>query len=451
MQTGFVPHAAARVRLVRCLFVAACLVPSIGLGAWGLHLRGSSHREAVLRKASEAMGLRVTAEAMDHLRPGVLRLRGVRIDSAAISLESLMIERADHEIRVSVPRWSGSVESFRSAVGFLRNWLNDPLRCPFDWVIDIGDIVITPSGMASTGEPSDGAWSMDGARVECVAGDDTRAVRIRREPFDGDEVRFRLSIPDPGADSVGDGPACSVDVDIDRPVPLEWLCAAMGWPELPKGEGRPGLFSGHVRVTLDGSERASISSGEGAFTIDGFETSCLAPILGSHAVLQGRLRLDVETVGVVGGVVDHASASVRVDPGHISRSLLEQWVQHLGCQRGDAFPVVVSRVSDPAITRPTGISTGGNGPLVAFDRLVFRLLVKDESLRFFPEGTQAIMIAPDGRNILAAPPAAVSLERVAWAFADPSASAVPLSPVTRWLFPSSEGGKRELAKPSGRN
>lgn len=464
MEAGFVPRAAARIRLARGLFLGVCLAPSAGLVAWGWHLRGDSHRLRVLEEASLAIGSRVTADGVAHPRPGVLELSGVRVGQpgGSLEIESIRIERADREVRVSVPRWSGTLAAFRRGTELLREWLDGPVRHPHDWVVDIGRIEVDPGAGPGRGisAATAAAWTLAGARVECVATAGTRAVRVRREPFDGDEVRVRrtISVSGDATDRSGEGPdsdaGLSIEVELSRPVPLEWLCAA--WGRVPSGPsvGSMGLASGSVAVAC-----GDAISGGGRFRIDAFDAGMIPRAIGSREVFEGQADLGVDQMRIVNGRFSHATAVLQVSSGIVSQGLLGRWVEHLGCRPGDAYPIRSGFDSDGGLL-PGDQARGGDaasaseagGPLRPFGLLDCRLVLRDGWFGIVSQENRPVLLtAADGRMILAEPVAAVPVEQVAWAFASPGARPVPLGPVLEWIVPFLEGGKRGRLGVNGGN
>jgi len=465
MEGGFVPHAASRIRLARGLFLGVCLMPSAGLVGWGWHLRGESYRDRALAGAAVALGRPVTAARLEHAMPGVIQLSQVRMapDAAAegIEIERVRVERAGAELRVTVPGWRGTLEGVRSAAAILGGWLHDPLRHSHDWIIAIGPIVVEPEGQRPTIDRPLDPWSLEGIRVECVTGDGTRAVRVRREPFDGDELRVRAAVrssettaggfesaePAAAAHPVG----LAFDLAIERPIPLEWLVAAWGGrPET--AWGRSGLFSGSIAMACGDRGSGTGFSGRGSFQIVGLETAALAHWLGEGRSLEGLMTLEVEDLRMEDGRLTQATALVRIESGLVSQELLEQWVNHLGCRPGEAFPFPSPAGRGAAPMTAGSGAVASSGGLRPFDILSCRLLVRDGWVGIVaPEGRQAILTTPDGQVLLAAPSAALPLERLAWALAPPASTPVPLAPILEVMLPFLEGAQAPRARSAGGN
>jgi hypothetical protein len=470
MEGGFVPRAAARIRLARALFLGVCLVPSAGLVAWGWHLRGASHRQRVLGEASRAIGRRVTADRLAHPRPGVLELTGVRVGppGATLEVESIRFERADREVRVSVPRWSGTLAAFRQGTDLLREWLDEPVRHPHDWVVDVGRIDVDPGAGPGRNLSADAvdAWTLAGARVECVATAETRAVRVRREPFDGDEIRVRRTAsahgeaPDPAGKGADADEGLSIEIELSRPVPLAWLCAAWGGPALESSAGKMGVASGTVSIEFGGSGSGGDGiSGGGGFRVDAFDAGLVPRAIGSRAVLEGPARLEVDDVQIVNGRFTHATAVLQIGSGIVSQGLLGRWVEHLGCRAGEAYPIGTGLEPEAGISPRERARVGeaadaaeAGGPLRPFGLLNCRLVLRDGWFGIVSvENRPVILTASDGRMILAEPVAAVPVEQVAWAFASSGARPVPLVPFLEWIVPFTGGGRGGIGGVDGGN
>ena len=96
----FVERSAAKIRAVRTLFVLACLLPTVGLVGWAWYRRSPLYADPLTAGWSRTLGLTVTAESLQHLRPHVMRLQEVAIlDTAARPLtrlpEAELEQRAD--------------------------------------------------------------------------------------------------------------------------------------------------------------------------------------------------------------------------------------------------------------------------------------------------------------------------------------------------------------------
>ena len=72
-------HDRTRRRICLAAFFALCIVPTIGLLAWGLSRQGSWHVDACAQRLSRQLALAVTIDRVEHPRPGVVRYVGVRV------------------------------------------------------------------------------------------------------------------------------------------------------------------------------------------------------------------------------------------------------------------------------------------------------------------------------------------------------------------------------------
>ena len=72
-------HDRTRRKICLAAFVAICIVPTVGMLAWGVSRQSSWHVDACARRLSRQLALDVTIDRVEHPRPGVVRYLGVRI------------------------------------------------------------------------------------------------------------------------------------------------------------------------------------------------------------------------------------------------------------------------------------------------------------------------------------------------------------------------------------
>lgn len=71
-------HETQRRSLLRVLFVATCILPTLGTLLYGFVLRSGSHRAALATKIGTACGLKIEIDRVRYPRPGGALLEGVR-------------------------------------------------------------------------------------------------------------------------------------------------------------------------------------------------------------------------------------------------------------------------------------------------------------------------------------------------------------------------------------
>ena len=71
----FVERSAARTHLVRIVFVLVGLLPFIALTAWAVLRHSDGHLHALRREGEQMLGLPLHIGSVEHVRPGLLRLR----------------------------------------------------------------------------------------------------------------------------------------------------------------------------------------------------------------------------------------------------------------------------------------------------------------------------------------------------------------------------------------
>ena len=77
----FIERSAARIRLVRTLFVLLAVLPCAGLCGWAAVRHSKGHREAIERRFEQVIGLPLAIGGVEYVRPNVMRLRDCRSEA----------------------------------------------------------------------------------------------------------------------------------------------------------------------------------------------------------------------------------------------------------------------------------------------------------------------------------------------------------------------------------
>lgn len=394
----FIEQSAARRRTVRMLFVLAGVVPCTALAtiAWWWH--SSGHVDAVSRVAAVHLGMPIVVSAVGHPRPGVLRLGQVTLGTVgrddAVRVPHVEVERAAGEVRVRVPRLECSPAAVRTLAGIAGEWLLRPTRFPDAWVVDVGDVAWLP--VAGLPGATSAGW-----HVECVAVDDRRAVRCRREPASADEVRVRA-----GSEGL------AVEGTIEEAVPLAILAGLVpglsGWADMAGDQAV-------VRGRIDAVSNAKGWSGTAAGMV---EHAALGSVLAAGGGgVQGEALITVNSVRFTAGRLVACDMLVSASAGTLPQRALDGLVSSFGCRPGPAYR-----------------SIGGDS-VRRFDRLACRLVIDESGLRIrSTEGSDQALLAVQGLSILDEPVAAVPMTRLAWFFSPDGRPAVPATPASAWLM-----------------
>ena len=176
----FIAHSAARVRLVRTIFVLAGLIPCAAIVAWAVHLRSESRRESVRLAWQRTVGLPLAIGALESVRPGVVRARDCTLTAAegaaTISCAAVEVEVSATEVRLRIDRLRCDPAAAR-LLGFVaREWLERGARFDRDCVVEVADFAWSLPGGAGGGSPR-------GSRESAAA-----AVRIEILPCIADQV-----------------------------------------------------------------------------------------------------------------------------------------------------------------------------------------------------------------------------------------------------------------------
>lgn len=411
----FIERSARRIRFARTVFVLAGIVPCAALVAWSVHLRSTSHREALREVWQGAVGVPLEVDAVEHLRPGVVRARGCRItapDGACLAVPVVEIETAPTEVRLRVDRLVCDAAAARLLGGMVAEWLAREVRYPKDCVVEVGSFAWAEQA----------ATAARGLRAECVARDGTRAVRIVPAAGRGHELRVvRASASGDAAED-----RTEVDVTADEPLPLALAAAALG---------RAGPFLGEA-ATVAGTLRAVCEdgrwSGRAAGRIEGIDlAACTAGMQGRAA---GAATAVVRKLAWSRGRIADAEIECTAGRGRVEQRLLDGLVSTVGCRPGPAH------------------RTLAGSPERTFDAAgcLLRLDARGVELVSGANLGGALAVA-DGLALVDPPGAVLPPERLAWLLAPPGAVFVPSGGPGAWLLdvmPRAEQAERP-GRPGG--
>lgn len=394
----FIEQSAARRRTVRMLFVLAGVVPCAALAtaAWWRHSAG--HIAAVAHDASAYLGLPVSVGAIIHPRPGVLRLAQVVVGGtthgAVLVLPQVEVEKVAGEVRVRLPRLECSPAAARMLVGLAGEWLRRPARFPEAWVVDVGEVAWLPA--AGVRETPSAGW-----HVECVAVDDTRAVRCRREPASADEVRVRT------------GPeGLAVEGTLENAVPLAIVASlAPGFSEWAEVAGDQAIVRGRIDAVSDAQGWSGAVTG----SIEHAALDSLMAGGGDHA--RGEATITTTSLRFTAGRLIAGDVLVSASAGTLPQRVLDGLVSSFGCRPGPAY----RSISGDVVRR--------------FDQLACRLTLADGVLQLRSvEGGGGSLIGAQGLSLVGEPSAPVPATRLAWFLSPGGRPAVPATPASAWLM-----------------
>jgi len=328
----FVERSEARIRSARTAFVLACLVPTVGIAAWAAYRATDFHRDLAMAEWARGIGLGVHCGRMVHVRPGCVRIVDgvVRDESGAAEarFDLVEIETTPAEVRVRLPLFDATPQACAAIGRMARSWLAEPARHGRNWLVDARavrwreaavDGVAPRSGIAV----APGNERLDaGFRVECVAAGGERAVRIRREPANGDEVRVVRT-------AVAGRERFSVEGSLAGSVPASCVVAAI--------MGRPAEVSGWCSGSVAIESGADGWDGDIAGVLDGFRADAISGFFGSPWRLDGRARLELVRGSFSGGRLSRAEATLDIGSGGMSQGLLDRLVQVAQCRAGEAY------------------------------------------------------------------------------------------------------------------
>lgn len=396
----FVERSAARIQLVRTIFVCVCLLPTLGLVGWAAYRRSSLYADPLLGAWSRSLGLAVAADAVEHVRPSVVRLREITLTNgrqhplAAVPMAEL--EERSQGTLVRLPALTLDANGVRTVAAVSLAWLTEPVRFPRGGVVRIDDF----SWNTDTREQPQG-----GFRVEYVVADGGRAIRIRREPAESDELRLR-------AVAAQDGLRLEAELICERGLPADLVAAATGW--MPTF-GPSATIRGHLTASAAGEGSGTVAArwnGGGDGIVSGVDLAGMAAVAGQMA--RGEAVLRIENLAIEEGRITAARFLLSAEEGEVSRTLLERMVTVFGCRLGAAAGPVTAWEAWLA------------GPPLAFDDTSLAVELDRSGVTLQAVGMSATTLAAwGGRPLLEAGGVRVSYDRFAWLFAPTAIGTIP--------------------------
>jgi hypothetical protein len=425
----FIERSAARIRSARMLFFLFGALPCAALVGWAVWLRSDGRRDTVRARWQEVVGLPLVIESVEQPRPGVVRARRCAIlaadGSRLAELPEVELESSASEdrLRIAAIRCDADLGAVLASLG--HEWLRRDVRFPRNCVVEIADFAWRTS---DTAQPVVDATSVAGLRVECVAHEDSRAIRVVRQ---GDEARI-IRTP-PSADTPEE--SIAFNAAWREPIPLAVLVAVVGG-RVARAEGMGPVATVTGRVEARTSPAGS--SGTARVRIEGVDLADCARIVDSQAA--GRASLTVERLEWRRDRLAEAVISCEVGAGWVDGRLFDRFSVALGCRPGPAAVAgAVERSFDAA-------------------GMMCRLGADGLQISALPGMGGAIACARGGA-VLQPPPAKVAVDRLAWMLAPPGTAFVPAEGPGAWLMsvlapsvgdaPADQGSRAEKPPPAG--
>lgn len=411
----FIERSAAKIRLVRTLFILVAVMPCAVLAGWAAFRHSAACREGLRLEAERLLGVSVAIDAVRHLRPGGFRCRGCTLRAAGgaeLVVGEVEIEATPAEVRLRIPKLGCSPAAAGMLASIARGWLTEPVRFTRAWVIDVDRLTWDVPGGAGA------ARGPHVLRVECVAAGASRAVRVVR-PAAGDaadEVRVIVHEPAPvaGADLA--------DVHAQVAVPVPWpIVRALVGPSAAAGLpfGAAAMVSGTCAATA----RQPGWTGHGHGRIDGID---LATVGGRYR-LAGEAAIDIERLEWADDRLGRLAARVTAGRGKVDQSLLDALVGVAGCRPGPAHRSLGGESIRPFDDLDAGVAIDGDGVTIA------------------ARPGRGGLFGHQGLSLVDEPAAAIPLDRLAWLLAPTPGPAVPVAAGSAWLLSVMPAGSAEPA------
>ncbi len=399
----FIARSQARIRAARIAFLLLAAIPTAVVVGWAGYIGSDAHRVAVERAWQRATGLPLTIGRIDHPRPGVIRghdcLLPATTERPAVSISAIEVESSADEDRVRLGSLACDAATASAMATLARAWLMDPLRFDRTCIIDV-------THFSWADEPT--AVDAAGLRIECVARAGSRAIRLVRRGDADDEVRLVRQMPAPSNDATDD--RLELDASCLTPVPLAVLAAAGG--VLADGHAA-GLAAARVSGVLHAVREAGRWRGTAQGRIANVDLSAVAASVGGRAI--GQATVDV--------------TRIVWDDNRLSDGLVE-------CATGSGW--VDSRLFD-RIVLATGARPGPAAVAEAesreFDMAACLATIGPAGVQFLPAPRLPNALAiRDAAIVLAAPPAPVPGDRLAWMLTTPGTAFGPAAGPGAWLM-----------------
>lgn len=418
----FIERSVAKIRGVRTLFVLLGILPCAVLVGWAAVRHSATHRDAMRRRAEAVLGMPVSIGAVEHVRPGAMRLRECAIAAGAgetvLAIPEVEVETSADEVRLRLPAATCGPSAVAALARLAGAWLDEPVRFPRAWIVEIDAFDWEGSAVdAGLGGAADdaGAGRPFALRIECVAAGGARAVRLRRdaEHEGGDELRVIVTDGSPRRYEVRASIREPVPWSVVRPVLAPGVAVGLPMASATRLNGSlamvsgPDGWTGHASGLIEGIDLGSLSAA-------------------GRISLEGALELKVERLEWDAGRLVGVEANGSAVRGRIAQSLLGALVSTCGCRPGPAFQSL------------------GAEPMRPFDDLEVGIALDAQGVRLSAGADRdGSLMRRQGLSLLDEPRGAIPFDRLAWLAAPAGGPAVPVSAASSWLM-------RLLPVPAGR-
>lgn len=332
--------------MARLVFIVFCLLPTLGVASWAWYWRSAAHAQRWEAELAHWLRVDVRLESVEHPRPGVVRLRGVRLADAetgadVLHASAVEIRWAAELLELELAQAEVFAERAERLVQMIRELLaHKPRGLPSTLTLRATELSFSRAGLKYSAKQVAG-----GMRLVPEAS----VFELAFIPREGGAKPARLKVV---RDRRG-VPHYSLSVSTgEAGLTCAWLV-----PEAAEWLGSEARVRGSA--TLWYTEQGW--SGQLAGELENVDLHRLVSGHFSHQ-LTGKARLELEELVIEQGRIVQAAGTLHSGPGLISRSLLAAGGQALGL------------VSRAAALPPS------NKPLVAYTQLACGFTIGPEGL-----------------------------------------------------------------------
>jgi hypothetical protein len=149
----FLLHESTRRSLCRLAFVALCAVPTIAVAVWAGSRHSAAYRATCTTALGDALGVAVTADAVEHPLPDTIRYSGLVIadassDAILVQASTLLQHKSDAAATITCPRLTIEPGAGNYIAGLFQTALREHRHRQPALSLEIGELIMaSPTGV----------------------------------------------------------------------------------------------------------------------------------------------------------------------------------------------------------------------------------------------------------------------------------------------------------------